>query len=172
VLCAQKQQKMSWGHSVFELWPATSSDLHQLHFYLWGHHKSTVYAVAINDAMELKQGTEGRCKLIYNMLRIFERVQQSLMGCTAHSVEAQGQTSEHFKCSSHSSMSEEYCVGPSMSVCLSVFFCNNGPGVPLFQPITVQQWDLGVPILMHHWDLGLHKCKNDLRLLLEGTNVQ
>lgn len=42
------------------------------------------------------------------------------------------------RCSSRSNMSEEYLMGPSMSVCC--IFCNNEDGGP-----TVAQWDPMVP---------------------------
>jgi hypothetical protein len=48
-------------------WPSRSPDLNVQDFYLWGHLKSIVYAIAVNAVVELQQRVEGRCELICNV---------------------------------------------------------------------------------------------------------
>jgi hypothetical protein len=71
------------------LWPARSPDLNLLDFYLWGHLKSIVHAMAVNDVVELEQRIEDGCELIFNTAGIFEHMWQSLMRCATHCMEAQ-----------------------------------------------------------------------------------
>jgi hypothetical protein len=53
------------------LWPARSPDLNLLDFYLRSYLKSTVYAMAANDGVELQQRVEDGCELIRNRPGIF-----------------------------------------------------------------------------------------------------
>jgi hypothetical protein len=56
-----------------------TADLSPVDFYLWDHLKSVMYVMAVNDVAELQKRVEGGCKLIRNVLRIFELLWQSLI---------------------------------------------------------------------------------------------
>jgi hypothetical protein len=43
------------GQGGTTAWPAPSTDLNHLHFYLWGHLKSAVYVTEISDIQDLQQ---------------------------------------------------------------------------------------------------------------------
>jgi hypothetical protein len=54
---------------VFKLWPTRSPDLNQLDFYLQGHLKSIVYAMAVYGVAELQERVDD--KAICNSLQFF-----------------------------------------------------------------------------------------------------
>jgi hypothetical protein len=51
------------GRGGPKAWPAPSSDLNPLDFYLWEHLKSTVYATEVCDAQDLQQRIQTLCSL-------------------------------------------------------------------------------------------------------------
>jgi predicted amidophosphoribosyltransferase len=101
VFCARKQRKMSVNMGPWTLcFQAMALKIIWLKpavFFIYGGHlKSTVYATAFNDAVELQRRIEDWCKLIRYTSGIFKLVRQSLMRSAARCVEAKGRHFEHF----------------------------------------------------------------------------
>lgn len=61
-----------------QAWPARSPDLNPLDFFFWGHLKSIVYSVPIQNEEHLRERIISGCEYIRNMPGIFENVRQSM----------------------------------------------------------------------------------------------
>jgi hypothetical protein len=60
-------------------WPARSPDLNPLDYYLWGHLKSLVYSVPIENVDQLRERVFNCCQEIRELPGIFERVRSSFV---------------------------------------------------------------------------------------------
>lgn len=68
-------------------WPARSPELNPLDFWLWGHLKTLVYAVPINDVDTLRERVVNVCDAIRQQPGVFQRMRESMRrrmeGCIA-----------------------------------------------------------------------------------------
>lgn len=76
-------------------WPARSPDLNPIDFYVWGHLKSMVYSMPINDVETLRLRILQSCNTIRNNPGIFERVRQSMMRRVRSCIASNGGHFEH-----------------------------------------------------------------------------
>jgi hypothetical protein len=58
---------------------ASTPDLNPLHFYLWGHLGTLVYAVPVDNEEALHHRTADVCQTIRNYTGVFERMRRSMM---------------------------------------------------------------------------------------------
>jgi hypothetical protein len=74
-------------------WPPRSPDLNPLHFYLWGHLTTLVYAAPVDN--EEAHRIVDACQTIRNYPRIFQRTQQSMMRRVKACIVSHGRHFEH-----------------------------------------------------------------------------
>lgn len=77
-------------------WPAHSSAIYPLDFYLWGHLKSTTYATEISDVQDLEQWIQNGFEMILMTPRIFQWASKSVFRHAIFCVKAQGGHLERF----------------------------------------------------------------------------
>jgi hypothetical protein len=65
-----------WIKSGPTSWPAPSSDLIPLHFYLWGHRKTTVHDTEISNVQDLQQRIQNGSQVIRKTPGILHRIRQ------------------------------------------------------------------------------------------------
>jgi hypothetical protein len=75
-------------------WPAQSSDLNPLDFWLWEHLNTFVYSVPINDLEVLQQRVENSCQEMRVKPGIFGRVHISVRRRAESCVEMHGNHTE------------------------------------------------------------------------------
>lgn len=76
-------------------WPPRSPDLNPLDFFLWGHLKSSVYAIPVNTIDELRVRITDAFQQVRNNPGIFERVRGSMSRRIVACVEQNGGHIEH-----------------------------------------------------------------------------
>jgi hypothetical protein len=77
-------------------WPARSSDLKQLDFYLWGHIKTIVYDTPVATVEVLRNRIIAACEKKLNTPGIFERLRQSMRRRCEACIEAKGNHFQQF----------------------------------------------------------------------------
>jgi hypothetical protein len=75
-------------------WPPPSPDLNPLHFYLWRHLKTLVYAAPVDNEKTLHHHIVDACQTIRNYPGIFERMRRSTMRRVEAYIESHGGHSE------------------------------------------------------------------------------
>ena len=75
-------------------WPARSSDLNPLHYFLWEYLKSLVFEIPVETDMELVARIVAVYDIIQNTSGIFVRVQQNLVSRCHVCVEVGGRQFE------------------------------------------------------------------------------
>jgi hypothetical protein len=75
--------------------PPRSPDVNPLDFYLWGHLKTLVYAVPVDNEEALHHRILDACRTICNYPGIFERMRRSMMRCIEACIESHGGHFEH-----------------------------------------------------------------------------